>query len=224
VEAATRALLPSGEPRLLRSAQFAFVGPASGSVTARPTLLRQGKSTLFAAVDLHGDAGLATRAALCFAAGRNSSIAYANLPMPDVPPPEDCPALFTHAGAPAFSANFEAKRIRRPRNADGAREPELTLWIRHRDPAVARDATALVALADAAPPAAMLLMQTPGPISTMTWSLDILADPAAAAPGWTLMRSTAQIAAEGYSTQAMTLWDSSGMPLVSASQNVAIFV
>ena len=221
VEAAARAL---PEPRPLRSAQFAFAGPASGTVTARPTILRQGKSTIFVSVDLHGDAGLATRATLCFAADRTSSIAYANLPMPETPPPEDCPDFFNNPGAPAFSVNFESKRIRRPRNAAGERDPELVLWIRHRDPDIAPTATALVALADAAPPAAMLLMKTPGPISTMTWSLDLLTDPAQAAPGWILMRSTALVAADGYSTQTMTLWDSAGRPLVSATQNVAVFV
>lgn len=30
----------------LRSARFAFVGPATGTVTVRPTLLRKGKSTV----------------------------------------------------------------------------------------------------------------------------------------------------------------------------------
>jgi acyl-CoA thioesterase len=221
VEAASRAL---PESRPLRAAQFAFVGPASGVVTARPALLRQGKSTVFAGVDLHGDAGLATRALLCFAAGRTSTLAYGSLTPPKAPPPESLPDFFDGRLAPAFSRHFEAKRAGGSLPMSGAADPDLLLWIRHRDRQVAADATALVALADAAPPAAMTMFTNPAPISTMTWSLDILADPTPATmEGWILMRSTAQTVSNGYSTQAMFLWDQTGTPLMSASQCVAVF-
>ena len=43
----------------LRSAQFAFVGPAGGRLRIEPTLLRRGKSAAFYSVDLHGDDVLA---------------------------------------------------------------------------------------------------------------------------------------------------------------------
>jgi acyl-CoA thioesterase len=208
----------------LRSAQFAFVGPASGVVTARAALLRQGKSTVFAGVDLHGDSGLATRALLCFAAGRPSALSHSDLPAPRVPPPESLPDFFDGRLAPAFSHHFEARRAGGAMPVSGAATPDLLLWIRHRDRQVAADATTLVALADAAPPAAMTMFTNPAPISTMTWSLDILADPTPATmAGWILMRSTAQSVAHGYSTQAMFLWDEAGVPLMSASQCVAVF-
>src|SRR5271165_3551282 len=61
VEAAARTF---SELPPLRSAQFSFVGPASGAVRLVPSILRKGKSTVFVAVDLIGEAGLATRAAL----------------------------------------------------------------------------------------------------------------------------------------------------------------
>ena len=35
----------------LRSAQFAFIGPATGGLRVTPTVLRRGKSTVFVAVD-----------------------------------------------------------------------------------------------------------------------------------------------------------------------------
>ncbi len=62
----------------LRSAQFSFVGPASGTVMIRPTILRRGKSTVFVGVDLFGEAGLATRATLCYGMARPSSVAYSS--------------------------------------------------------------------------------------------------------------------------------------------------
>jgi hypothetical protein len=50
------------------------------------------------------------------------------------------------------------------------------VWIRHKDPA-ARSLAALVALADALPPPPSRSFPS-GPISTMTWALDVLAQPA----------------------------------------------
>jgi acyl-CoA thioesterase len=217
VEAAGRAV-PDLPP--LRSAQFAFVGPASGVVTARATVLRRGKSTVFISADLEGDAGLATRALLCFAAPRESALGYSGLPMPEVAPPADCPEFFDAAAAPAFFQHFEARQAGGAGLCSGAPEPELLLWLRHRDPGTQLDATALVALGDAAPPAAFSMFKSPAPISTMTWSVEMLAEPA---PGWLLMRSAGQTVAAGYSTQAMNLWDERGEPVMAGGQCVAVF-
>jgi acyl-CoA thioesterase len=54
VEAALRSA-PGLPP--LRSAQFAFVGPASGAVRMTSTVLRQGKSTVFIAADCSAHKG-----------------------------------------------------------------------------------------------------------------------------------------------------------------------
>jgi hypothetical protein len=59
---------------------------------------------------------------------------------------------------------------------------------------------------------------------TMAWMVDILAEPPVADDGWCLMRSAAETVADGYSSQAMTIWSASGRPLIAARQNVAIFV
>jgi hypothetical protein len=81
-----------------------------------------------------------------------------------------------------------------------------------------------MALADIPPPAAMRLMTRPGPISTMTWMVDLMAPPPLAEDaGWRLLRSTAQITRSGYSSQSMSLWDHAGRPLVIGRQNVAVF-
>jgi acyl-CoA thioesterase len=98
VEGAQRALadLPP-----LRSAQFAFVGPATGQLRIRPTLLRRGKSTAFVGVDLEGEAGLATRALLCFGAARASRLTHPAPHAAKVPPPQACEGFFRHAPPPA---------------------------------------------------------------------------------------------------------------------------
>jgi hypothetical protein len=84
-------------------------------------------------------------------------------------------------------------------------------------------ATALIALADALPPAAMTMFTAPAPISTMTWSMDIFdAGPLGASP-WCLIESRADTVGHGYSSQDMTVWNENGALLMLSRQNVAVF-
>jgi len=221
VEAAQRTF-PDAPP--LRSAQFAFVGPAAGELAIQVKPLRQGKSTLFVAVDLIGEQGVATHGVLTFGAARASVLTYGEVPCPAVEPPEACESFFPESrqGAPHFSAQFEVRKAGGTRPLAGG-DPEYLLWIRHRDP-TATSLSALVALADMPPPPAMALFPQFGPISTMTWSLDIVGLPGEDDDGWRLLRTRAETIGEGYSTQEMHLWDRNGRPLVLARQNVAIFV
>lgn len=219
LEAALKAV-PDAPP--LRSGQFAFVGPAAGELSIRAEILRRGKSTLFMGVDLAGEQGLAARAILAFGAGRPSRLAHLDLPSPSVPPPEGAPDFFPDGSGPNFTRQFEFKTAGgTPIGAPGA--PDFLVWIRHRDPA-ARSLAALVALADALPPPAITLFPERAPISTMTWSLDVLAEPSPDDDGWRLMKSRADTVLEGYSAQDMAVWDGAGTPLIVARQTVAVFI
>jgi acyl-CoA thioesterase len=220
VEAAQRTF-PEAPP--LRSAQFAFVGPAAGELSIQVTPLRQGKSTLFVAVDLLGEQGVATHGVLTFGAARASVVAYSEVPCPAVARPEACEPFFPgERGGPNFTGQFEVRMAGGARPLSGG-APEYLLWIRHRDPA-ARSLSALVALADTPPPPAMTLFPSFGPISTMTWALDIVGLPDQHDDGWRLLRSRAETIGEGYSTQEMAVWDGAGTPLIVARQNVAVFI
>jgi hypothetical protein len=81
----------------------------------------------------------------------------------------------------------------------------------------------LIALADAPPPASMVLFKAFAPISTMTWTVDILDDAPSTRDGWWLVQSRAEAAHQGYSPQTMLVWNAHGKPVISARQNVAIF-
>ena len=63
-----------------------------------------------------------------------------------------------------------------------------------------------------------------GPISTMTWAMDVVDVPGEDDDGWCLLRTKAETIGDGYSTQEMHLWDCNGRPLILARQNVAVFV
>lgn len=218
---ATRRAFPDLPP--LRSAQFVFVGPAAGILRATATVLRQGKSTVFMGADVEGDSGLATRATFCFGAERSSALDHADIPMPEAPPPEACPDYYNWPIRPNFMSHFEGRLAAgsRPNTADAP--PQMLVWLRHRDEKVDKGPASLLALADALPPAATILFREPAPISTMTWSVDLLEPGPTSATGWWLVQSTAETARHGYSAQRTVVWNPDGRPVLIARQNVAIF-
>ena len=149
---ATQRSIPDLPP--LRSAQVSFAGPATGRLRIQSSVLRRGKSTVFASTDLSGDDGFATRAMLCFGAARPSSVSVDTVSPQTPAPPDQCPPFFK--GAPPFLhflQHIEGKSAGQNLPFSGAAEPDMTIWLRHRDPALKPSLVALLALADAPPPA-----------------------------------------------------------------------
>ena len=208
----------------LRSAQFSFVGPAAGTVTIRPTVLRRGKSTVFVGVELFGEAGLATRATLCYGAARESSVAFGSLAAPPVAEPADCPSFFRPIPGLNFIQHFEGRFAGGNVPFSQGKHPGFSIWLRHRDEAKPASMAALVALTDAPPPAALVLVKSPGPISTMTWSIDLLTDRLETKDGWWLLETKAESVIGGYSSQATTLWNADRQPVLVSRQNIAVFM
>lgn len=218
VEAARRAH-PDAPP--LRSAQFVFAGPAGGRLSTRTSVVRRGKSTTIIEAALDGEAGPATRALLTFGADRESRVGHQRITHLPAPTPESCEPYFAGGMGPAFAVNFEA------RLADGFRplaggEPRFAVWARHRDATDVHPETAFIGLADMPPPAAMAVFPAPGPISTITWSVDFVAPPAAL--DWVLIVAQSDAAAQGYSQQSSSFWGPEGQLIALARQTVAVFV
>jgi len=207
----------------LRSAQFTFVGPATGVLRVTPVVLRQGKSTVFTSAELEGENGLAARATFCFGGDRSLTLNYADLPAPIAASPSACSGYFDWPGKPNFMNHFEGRLAVGARPGTPDVRPEMLVWLRHRDEETEGDLVSLLALADALPPAATILFPKPAPISTMTWSFDML-DAAPTSPtGWWLVRCAAETARQGYSAQSSLIWDSEGRPILAARQTIAIF-
>jgi acyl-CoA thioesterase len=221
VEAATRAV-PDLPP--LRSAQFTLIGPASGPLAITASVLRRGKSAVFVGVDLVGEAGLAVRAVLSFGVARQSALNFASLLMPHAKTIAQSEPFFPgDRSAISFQQHFESRMAGGARPFTPDADPEYLIWFRHRDPGAHQGIVPLIALADAPPPAAMVRFPRAAPISTMTWSLDVLSDAPATTDGWWLVQSHADAADQGYSAQGMMLWNAHGAPVIVARQNVAIF-
>jgi acyl-CoA thioesterase len=220
---AAQQALPDLPP--LRSAQFAFVGPAGGAVAMTPRLLRRGKSSVFAAVDMSAGGSPATQAVFSFGASRDSQYVYRSHPMPQVAPPGSTPPFF-RAGKPTFVQHFEGFAAGGARLVSRASKPELVLWLRHRDPSAMTTLAGVLALGDVPPAAAYTLLSAPVPVSSVTWSVEVINPEAALqapADAWYLLRSVGEDVREGYSVQDMALWAQDGTLITLARQTVAVY-
>jgi acyl-CoA thioesterase len=218
------AAIPLAPGMPIRSAQIAFVGPVGGPVTCTPTLLRQGKNTAYVSVRMMGIEGVAAEAILTFGVARESGLRFANLPAPDVTGPDETPSYFgNNPQRPNFTRNFNMRMAAGERPVSGSDTADVSIWMRHVDPAAPTDAVALLAIADAPPPAVMSMFTQPARISSMTWMAEFLTDDITTTDGWFLSRHIANTARDGYSSQAMTLWNSAGEPMMIGRQTIAVF-
>ncbi len=210
---AAKAAAPDLPP--LRSAQIAFVGPLAGDVTATSTLLRRGKNSAFVGVDLIGSEGVGLRALFLFMASRASAIAHHDLKAPDFA--LDTDAVVDPERLPdGFLRNLEVTPIQ----TDHA---TIRGWRRLTDRSGLDPEVEVVAIADALAPAAMSLIEGWGPISTTTWQLNMVGAPETR-DGWWLLEAKALQAADGHSSQTMTIWNRDGGAVATATQSVALFV
>ncbi|MBL8546180.1 MAG: thioesterase family protein [Hyphomonadaceae bacterium] len=209
----------------LRSAQFAFIGPAAGKLRFTSSLLRRGKSSALIASDCFNEEGPAARALFVFGNGRDSKVTHDFLAMPGVPAAAMCNPFRKEGGAAprGFWNNFETRLASGGRLFDKeATRPEFAVWTRFLDTGGADATTALLAIADCLPPAAMVLFPQPAPISTMTWTVDVARVPRSL-DGWHLLWASSEQAADGYSLQNMAMWNEAGELLAVGRQAIAIF-
>ncbi|MDH3006805.1 MULTISPECIES: thioesterase family protein [Gordonia] len=220
------AQLTEGKPLPpLKSAQFLLSAPVVDAATFTARRLREGRSASSVAVETVSGGQIAAHASLIFAQPRPSAISHDLVGAPEVPAPEDC-GPFGDASAPlrpAFVDNVEMVRAGGtvPLGDDG--DPRFLAWVRHRGAEGVDPTIALVALADALPPATTAAFTEWAPISTMSWSLHICTDDLPKPTDWMLLESSSTFTRDGYSHQSMTLWDSAWRPIIQASQTVALF-
>lgn len=209
----------------IRSAQVAFVGPVGGDVRIKPTLLRRGKNTAFVSVDVVAETGIAAQSIFVFGARRESALHFDDMPMPDAPAPQEIESFFDKdRPRPGFTQNFDMLMASGGRPISGSSEKSIGLWMRHLDPDAPQDATAVLAIGDAPPPAAMSMLSVPSRISSMTWMAEFMTDSISTDPeGWYYAQHTAQLAKDGYSSQSMRLWNRQGEPILVGRQTIAVF-
>ncbi|WP_031553769.1 thioesterase family protein [Parvularcula oceani] len=216
--------LQQGELPPLRTAQIAFLGPAVGDLSVRTQVLRAGKSMTFVAADASGEAGLATRCLFGFGAARDSSIDYDDVPMPEVPEPEELPPRdMSGVSGPAFMQHYDVRFVAGADLFSGSDEARFLAWVRHRDEGARRGQGPLLALADVLPPAFLSMLDAPAPAASITWQADFLTEEADSQGGWYLCGTSGEAAVNGYGGQAHMVWARDGEPVVGARQCCAVF-
>jgi acyl-CoA thioesterase len=219
---AVRQAMPDLPP--LRSALIAFAGPSSGDVHIQPKLLRQGKSAAFISANLSSGAGFGVHATFCFGAKRDSAYTQQTIIMPDVLGPEAIDPVFRKdRPGPHFTSHYDMRLAMGDPPVSRSKSAEVMWWLKARDRGDAHNEVALLALADAPPPAALSCFESFAPISTMTWMLDFLSDDLASPDGWYATHLKSEAMGVGYSAQNAYLWASNGRPLIASRQTVALF-
>lgn len=202
----------------LRSALIAFVGPLSGEVTVTAQRLRRGRNAAFVEATITSDAGLGYRATFVFMSDVPSRFAHDTTVPSDLRPPPADAKLYT-GPKEFFTGNFNFLDLK-----EGLHATEWRRWGR----LIARDGldpeVALIAVADALPPAALKLNGgKPAPVSSLTWIVNVLTPRPETIDGWWLLHAATDRAIGGYSSQRMTISNADGVPVIDAMQGVAVF-
>ena len=217
----------TGETRALRSAMISFVGPSVEDFTLRAEPLRSGKTISSIASNLYSAGTPATQTVLSFADLRDDSTLDVPAPAaPNVDVPEsgvEIPPNMIGTVFPSFIQMFEFHPIGGVLPFSGGDATEITWWVRHRDPASHTGEAALVCIADVLPPAALVQLTAPTPMSSATWMTNFLQSSPTTDDGWWLLQVRARHASGGFSSQEMTIWNTRGECVVTGSQMVIVF-
>ena len=208
----------------LRTAQVSFVGPVGGECEVSTRLLRQSKSSRFVATDLSSESGYGTNALFTFMNPRESHVDHERIEAPTVRDPDALQSVPDHPARPSFTRKFDMRPNEGRGFGHGQDTAELVTWVRwvdapHGDPHIA-----LLALADALPPAAMRVFHQFGPISSSTWVQHFLTDHPETEDGWWLLVSQSRYIRRGFSAQSMYIWNSRRELVSVGGQGVAVYV
>jgi acyl-CoA thioesterase len=206
----------------LRSAAVSFVGPLAGPVEIAARKLRAGKNATWASAEVlsAGEVGLA--ATFVFMGPVSSTLQLNDCPAPEgLIAPQDAPVFGPNPYTPAFhKSHFEA-RFALPK-AEG-KQPDVCWWVRLKEREGLDPATELLLVADALPPGVLPLMSVTTRVSSMTWQANFLTPTPRTRDGWWLLRSSADYAQDGCSSQIMRIWNADGEPVMAGMQSIAIF-
>lgn len=208
----------------LRSALINFVGPVTDNPILTANLERKGRNVTCVSATAHiGDQAVG-RADFLFGAARTSKINI-DCPAPAAISPEDAEPFTPEAArkfVPQFFHNFDTRLVAGARPMMGD-EGYIRTWSRHKDPASRDGIEALLCIGDVLPPAAMPLMRSFAPVSSMSWIFNLLTDTPETEGGWWQVESRLTAAQDGYSSQVMRIWNTDGQLIVEGLQSIAIF-
>ena len=204
----------------LRSAQVSFIGPLAGPITVTAHRLRRGKNAAFVQADVESEAGLGLRCTFVFMRGIESEVDFQTTTVPDFPRPGPDDTTFKGNPHVPFTRKFE---FLDRRGGPDLLPAEWLRWTRLNDRDGIDPMVELMAIGDCLPPAALRLLGRNVPMSSLTWILNVLGPNPGTEDGWWLLRSNADYARAGSSSQQMGIWNSAGEMVAEQMQSVALF-
>lgn len=213
----------------LRALQMTFVAAVDpGEARAEATVLRRGRAITHVQCTLWSGGRPAAVAVGMYGASRDSK-ALADMPCPPLRGPDgldDAPYL--PELMPGFLQHYVQRWAGGALPYSGSPMKPTSMWARLRETAVldaphAREAH-VVAVSDLPPAPVMATLTQRAPGASLTWLLELLADPREIDPRtWLMLHTETRHAAAGYTSQTARIWDDARRPVAVSHQTTAIF-
>ena len=212
--------------RPLRSFSLSFVAPAApGPVSLRSEVLREGKSVMQALVSASQDDQVVSTMLVSLGAARDSAVAVAGPAAPSMPGPEKSMRLpFIKGLTPDFLDHFDIRYAKGMPPFSGSQAPDFAGYMGFKTAPSVMTTAALIALVDTWPPSVLPMLKGPAPASSLTWTMELLDDPATRSADtlWQYQVHTAQCS-DGYGQSRATIWDGDGNPVALSRQTFTVF-
>ncbi|MZR61982.1 thioesterase family protein [Alcanivorax sp. DP30] len=212
--------------RVLRSFSLSFVAPAvPGPVSLTSEVFREGKSVMQAMVTARQEGQVVAAMLASMGAARESSVTVPAPNMPGMKAPQDSLVLPTIKGVtPDFLEFFDLRYAEGKPPYCGSDDANFTGYMGFREPPSTMSTAALIALVDTWPPSVLSMLKTPAPASSLTWTMELLNDPASR-PADTLWRYQVHTdqCSDGYGQSQATIWDAEGKAVALSRQTFTVF-
>ena len=210
----------------LRSFSLSFVAPmAPGPLALRAETLRAGKSVPQVQVTARQDGAVVATMLGSLGRPRPSSLVVHGAEAPAIKAPEDCtPMPFIEGVTPDFLRYFDLLYAGDNLPYTGSPRPDFEGYMRFKEGGEPQDAASLACLVDTWPAAVITMLDKPAPMSSLTWTMDFLVDPATLPPtrDWQYDVVTDAFA-DGYGHTRSRIWDGAGRPVAFSRQAVVVF-
>ncbi|MBP0450809.1 MULTISPECIES: thioesterase family protein [unclassified Kitasatospora] len=201
-----------------RAVHSSFLAPVSDRpLLVRSEVVRQSRtSAVVRSTLVQHERPVALATALFGTAGDKPTLQAPAAPV--VPAPEDCP----DAGFPArmfpYTGHFETRMAGEERPFGGGTNPEMTAWIRLREPDLTPAGAALVLL-DAMPPAVYAATSELVSVPTAEYSVHFADGLSFAGSGdWALVRVNTDQASDSWAVESSSMWSADGTLLAVGRQ------
>ena len=209
--------------RALREVSVHIVGPVpAGDVSITTSLVRRGSATGIWQAVVQSDEVWAT-ATVVFGADRARDVAAR--PLLRMPQVADWTHLEPVRLEPPLAPEFLQHLLVRPLGGypySGTGD-DVTAWVEPAEPLAAYDEGTLVGMVDAMWPAALVQVDSPRPMATLSFSATLLVDPATVPTAEPLLHRGRLLAlSAGYATESRELWTGDGRLAVHNTQVITI--